>query len=54
MSGQVGHTADRVALNLDVGAEHLTDEGLETAERHDEKLVLSWGLAGEDGGCAHH
>ena len=41
MRSQIRHTTYCVALNLDVGAEHLPNEGLETAELHDEQLVVS-------------
>ena len=40
MSRKVGYTADGVALDLDVGAEHLADERFETAKLDDEQLVL--------------
>ena len=41
MSRKVGYTADGVALDLDVGAEHLADERFETAKLDDEQLVVS-------------
>ena len=40
MCSEVGHTSDGIALDLDVWAEHLANQGLETAEFDDEKLVV--------------
>lgn len=40
MRGEVGDATDGVALHLDVRREHLTDQGLETAELDDGELVL--------------
>lgn len=40
MSSEVGDAADGVALDLDVGREHLTDERLESTELDDGNLVL--------------
>jgi hypothetical protein len=37
---QVSDTADSVALNFDVRAEHLTDQGLEATELDDQELIL--------------
>jgi hypothetical protein len=37
---QVSDTADGVALDFDIRAEHLTDQGLEATELDDQELVL--------------
>jgi hypothetical protein len=58
MSGQVGDAPDGVALDFDVGREHLTDQGLEASELNDRHLVLScvgrviWEEEGREGGEA--
>lgn len=41
MGGEVGDASDGVALNLNVGREHLSDERVETSKSNDESLVLS-------------
>ena len=41
MSGQVCHTPNGVALNFDVGAQHLTDERLQASQFDNEQLVIS-------------
>jgi hypothetical protein len=38
--GQVGDTADSIALDLDVWRHHLFDQGLQPAELDDQDLVL--------------
>lgn len=40
MSGEVGDASDGIALDFNVGREHLPDERLESAERDNEQLVL--------------
>lgn len=40
MSSKVGNAAYSITLNLNVWAEHLPDERLETAQLDDEKLVV--------------
>jgi len=40
VSGEVGDASYGVALNFDVGREHLTDERIETSQSDDESLVL--------------
>lgn len=42
MSREVGNAAHSVALNLDVGAQHLTDERLQASKGDDQKLVISF------------
>lgn len=41
MRREVGDAPDGVALHLDVGAQHLTDQGLESSQLDDRDLVLS-------------
>lgn len=41
MSCEVRNTTNSVALDLDVGAEHLADEGFQTTKLYDEQLVVS-------------
>lgn len=43
MGGEVGDAPDGVALDLDVGREHLADEGFESSELDDRELVLGCG-----------
>lgn len=40
VGGEVGDASDGVALHLNVGREHLTDERIETSQSNDESLVL--------------
>lgn len=40
--GKIRDAADGVALDLNVGAEHLADERLDATERDDQELVLGW------------
>lgn len=40
MSSQVSDTSNGVALNFDVGTQHLPDQWFEPTEFHDEKLVI--------------
>jgi len=40
MRGQVRDAAHRVTLDLDIGAQHLADERLETAQLDDEEFVI--------------
>lgn len=42
MGCEVGDTANCVALNFDIGREHLPDEGLESAQGNNEQLVLGY------------
>lgn len=42
MCSQVCYTSDSVALNLDIVAQHLPDEGLKSAQFHNEQLVLGY------------
>ena len=41
MSRQVRHAANSIALDFDVWAQHLPDQGLQATEFDDEELVLS-------------
>lgn len=40
MCREIGNTADSVTLYLHVGAEHLSDERLQSAELNDEEFVV--------------
>ena len=42
MGGEVGDASDGVALDLDVGRQHLSDERVQSSESDDERLVLGW------------
>ena len=42
MGSKVGHATDSVALNLNIRAEHLTDERLESVELDDKQLVFRY------------
>jgi hypothetical protein len=45
MRGEVGDTADGVALDLDIRAEHLPDERFESTKFDNEEFVLGCGTA---------
>ena len=40
MSSKVRYTSYSIALNLDVGAEHLSDQRFEAAQLNDEQFVI--------------
>src|SRR6266567_8589004 len=40
MGGEICDTTNRVALNFNVGAKHLTDQRLQTSKLDDEQLVV--------------
>jgi hypothetical protein len=42
MSCKIGNTSNSVTLHLDVGAKHLTNEGLEPAQLDYEQLILGY------------
>lgn len=41
MSSEIGDTPDSIALDLDVRAEHLANQGFEAAQFDNKKLVVS-------------
>jgi hypothetical protein len=42
MSCQIRHAADCIALDFDIGTQHLTYERLQPAKFDDEKLIVSY------------
>ena len=42
MRRKVRNTSDSIALNLNIWAQHLTDERLKTSKLHDQELVVGW------------
>lgn len=41
MGGQVRYTPDGITLHLNIRTEHLSDEGFQSTELHNEELVVS-------------
>lgn len=42
MCSQISDAADSIALDLDVGRQHLADKRCQTAQLDDQDLVLGW------------